>query len=254
MTMSLFSRWNRWNIALSDAIEERLPEPFTRSLLHRHELVVAEAMNTRPGLAVLDVGGGSAAPFASHRRPELGTWLIGTDILEEQMRHNRAVDARIVSDACRGLPLRGDSVDLVVTRSVMEHLPDNLQFLTECRRVLKRGGRAFCVMPSRRAPFAWINRLLPERLKQRLLYAFYPEWRDACGFRAHYDRCTWPEMVTAFESAGFRVERVELRYYQSIYFKFFVPLYVLSLIYDLTIWAMAARRLCCQMFIVAERL
>ena len=109
-------------------------------------------------------------------------------------------------------------------------------------------------MPSRRAPFAWLNRLLPENLKRRMLFAFFPQWQDACGFRAHYDRCAWPEMAEAFEAAGFRIRRVEFRYYQSIYFKFLVPLFLLSLLYDLLVWALSMRPLCCQMLIVAERL
>jgi len=58
---------------------------FTRSLLYLHELVVAEAMNARPGLHVLDVGGGNSTPFALHRIPTLGTWLVGSDILAQQL-------------------------------------------------------------------------------------------------------------------------------------------------------------------------
>jgi hypothetical protein len=98
-----------------------------------------------------------------------------------------------------------------------------------------------------------LNRVLPERLKQKLLFAFFPEWQHACGFRAHYDRCAWPQMGETFEAAGFRIERVELRYYQSVYFKMFAPLYALSLIYDLLLWRFSARAFCCQMLIVARR-
>src|SRR5205814_7421773 len=104
-------------------------------------------------------------------------------------RDNCAVDARVVSDACGRLPFKDASMDLVVTRSVMEHLPDNARFLADCHRLLKRGGLAICVMPSRRAPFAWLNRLLPENLKRRMLFAVFPQWQDACGFPAYYDRC-----------------------------------------------------------------
>ena len=250
---SLLARWHRWNIACCNAIEDRLPVSFTRSLLYLHELTVAEAIKARPGLHVLDVGGGSNTAFASHRIPGSGTWLVGTDILEQQMRDNRAIDARVVADACGGLPFKDESMDLVATRSVMEHLPDNARFLSDCHRVLRRGGVAICVMPSRRAPFAWLNRLLPEGLKRQMLFAFFPQWREACGFRAHYDRCAWPEMPRAFEAARFRIRRIEFRYYQSIYFKFLVPLFLLSLLYDLLLWGLSARRLCCQMLIVAER-
>jgi len=251
--MALFSRWIRWNVTLCDAIEERLPVAFTRSLLHLHELTVADAINARSGVRLLDVGGGHFSPFASRRIPERRAFLIGADIWEEGIRGNKAVDARVVADACRGLPFRDGSMDVVSTRSVMEHLPDNARFLAECYRILTRGGVAICVMPSRRSPFAWFNRLLPEKTKRKLLFSLFPEWRDTCGFRAYYDRCAWPEMRQAFEAAGFAVERFELRYYQSIYCKFFVPLFLVSLVYDFVLWSLSARRLCSQIFIVARR-
>jgi SAM-dependent methyltransferase len=251
--MSLLSWWNRWNSRFCDWVEERLPASFTRSLLYLHERTVSEAMNARSGLHILDVGGGAKAPFASHRIPSLATWIIGTDILEDQMRENGVVDARVVADACRGLPFHDESLDMVITRSVMEHLPDNQRFLNECRRVLRRGGLAFCVMPSRRAPFALLNRVMPEKLKRALLFTFFPQWRDDCGFPALYDRCAWPDMPNAFKAAGFTIERIELRYYQSVYFKFLVPLFLLSVFYDFVLWGLSARRLCSQMFIVARR-
>lgn len=64
--MGLLSRWNRWNFGLCNAIEDRLPESFARSLLHHHELLVAEAMNERPGLRIL---GGGGSPSAWCNRP-----------------------------------------------------------------------------------------------------------------------------------------------------------------------------------------
>lgn len=60
-------------------------------------------------------------------------------------------------------------------------------------------------------------------------------------------------MGEMFAASGFRVERVEFRYYQSIYFKMFAPLYALSRIYDLLLWRLSARPFCCQMLIVARR-
>jgi ubiquinone/menaquinone biosynthesis C-methylase UbiE len=251
---TLFSRFIQFNKQICDAIEARLPVPFTRSLLYLHELVVAEQIKARSDAAVLDVGGGKKTPFAAHRAAEARSWLIGADILERNLRENSGLDSRVVADACAGLPFKDDSIDIVAARSVLEHLPDNAEFLRECGRILKRGGLAICVMPSRRAPFALLNRVLPDAMKRKLLFAFFPEWEDDCGFRAYYDRCSWPAMGRAFEAAGFRLERVEYRYYQSIYFKMFAPLFALSLLYDLLIWRLSARPLCCQMLIVARRM
>ncbi len=242
-----------WNQAAANWIERRLPRRFNRSLLHLHEITVARLINESTGMVVLDVGGGHMSPFAEHRRTERGTYLIGSDILFDQVHSNPQVDAGVVCDACAGLPFRDGSIDLIVTRSVLEHLPDNAAFVAECHRVLKPGGRAAHVFPGRRAPFALLNRVLPNALVKWLILTFFPGWSDECGFRAFYDSCAYPEMLRLHKRAGLEVEAVELRYYQSIYFKPLLPVYLISLAYDLVLWLLDVKPLSSQLFIVAHR-
>jgi ubiquinone/menaquinone biosynthesis C-methylase UbiE len=45
------------------------------------------------------------------------------------------------------LPLGHGEVDLVWCSEVLEHVPDTVAFLTEARRVLKRGGRLLVTVP-----------------------------------------------------------------------------------------------------------
>jgi hypothetical protein len=85
------------------------------------------------------------------------------------------------------------------------------------------------------------------------MFYCFPQWADECGFRAYYSACAHPEMVRLFERSGFSMEDVQLRYYQSIYFKPFLPLYLLSLAYDLLLWNTNCRRLCSQILLIARR-
>ena len=124
------------NIAACDRIERCLPRRFTRSLLYLHELTVARHMNAAPGRHVIDIGGGHLCPFAGHRRPGLGTRITALDILPDQLRRNLAADLRVAADATRTLPLADGCADLVVTRSVLEHLPDPARTFGEAARVL----------------------------------------------------------------------------------------------------------------------
>jgi SAM-dependent methyltransferase len=242
-----------WNVSLSDALERRLPTEFTRSLLYLHELSAAELMNARAGQTVVDVGGGYLCPFAQRRRPELGTRIVALDIDEEQLKANRTADLRAVADAARALPLADRSVDLVVTRSVMEHLPDTKRFLDESFRALKPGACAIHVFPCRNAPFSLLNRLLPNAVSKWLLAALFPQWKGEVGFPAFYMNCTYREMLLRLGEAGYAIERLELRYYQAIYYKFYFPAYLLMLLYDYALWRFDARRLACQILVVARR-
>jgi SAM-dependent methyltransferase len=241
------------NKALCTWIEERLPTAFTRSLLYRHELAVAETMNRRPGVVVVDIGGGRSAPFARHRRDPQAALIVGIDILPAQLAENRSIDLRIAADASRSLPLRDASVDVIATRSVLEHLSASGTIFAEIHRVLRPGGFCLHVFPTGYAPFALINRLLPNTLSRRLLHGLFPEWASECGFPAYYSDCHFPEIVRRHAAAGFSIARIEFRYYQSIYFKFFVPFYLISLLYDLALYALDVRRLACQILIVGRK-
>ena len=140
-----------------------------------------------------------------------------------------------------------------MTSSVIEHLSAVEPFAAEAYRVLKPGGAVLNVFPCRYSPFSLINRMLPERLARALLYYFFPQWRDACGFKAYYDRCWYAAMRRTFEANGFTITEMTCRYYQSIYYKFFVPLYLLMLTYDAVIATLKIRNLCCQILLIAEK-
>jgi SAM-dependent methyltransferase len=248
----MLNRFIAWNMAAADFIEDRLPRSFTRSLLYLHELAAARLVGGDEGLKVLDMGGGHMTPFAKHRHSR-SIFLVGADILWDQVRNNREIDAGLVCDACEALPFRDASFDLVATRSVLEHLHDNATFVAECSRILKTGGRAIHVFPTRRTPFAMLNRIIPNSVVRWAMHTFFPQWADECGFRAYYDVCGYPEMTRLHLKNGFTVEELHLRYYQSIYFKPFLPIYLVSLAYDLVLWAIDVRWLSCQMVLVARR-
>jgi SAM-dependent methyltransferase len=251
--MTVLRAFVDWNKSICNWIEERLPTRFTRSLLYRHELAVAEAMNRRPGCIVVDIGGGRGAPFARHRRRGQDATIVGIDILADHLAANRSIDHAVVADASRALPLKDASVDVVATRSVLEHLAGSGELFAEIHRALRPGGVCLHVFPTGYAPFSLINRLLPNALARRLLHTLFPEWAEDCGFRAYYSVCHFPAIAQHHSQVGFAISRLEFRYYQSIYFKFFVPLFLVSLLYDLALYALDARRLACQILIVGRK-
>jgi hypothetical protein len=95
--------------------------------------------------------------------------------------------------------------------------------------------------------------VLPNAVVHSLIHYFFPNWSDECGFRAHCDSCGYPEMPRLYERSGFIVEDIQLRYHQSIYFKPFLPIYLVSLAYDLILWALDFRWLSSQLLVVARR-
>jgi len=242
-----------WNIRISDWIESRLPHSFNFSLLERHRRRVVELCNRRPDQTLLDVGGGRACTYVRYFSPDRTVTIVALDIDEDELQANEHTNLLAVADATIALPIRSEAIDIVITSSVLEHLKAVQPFLAETYRVLRPGGFMVNVFPCRYAPFSILNRVIPEKLARSLLYYFYPQWKETCGFKAYYDKCYYSAMTKAMTDAGFVVSDVTIRYYQSIYYKFFVPFYLVMLCYDALISMVGIKNLCCQIMLVAEK-
>ncbi len=242
----------RVNRDLCNRIERRLPHTKTILSIVYEELVAAK-MNAAPGLTVVDVGGGQFCPFAGYRDPAMKPRIVAVDVSAEELRENRGADETRVADIMTRLPFEDDEVDLVVSRSTLEHLRDVDAFVGEAHRILKPGGWTIHLLPCRNAPFAVLNRALPPKVSRQLLHSLRPESRGIGGFPAVYDRCSPSALCAAFTRHGFTVESMRYGWYQSRYFSFFVPMYLGSVGYELAVRGLGASNLCAHMLLVARR-
>lgn len=96
------------------------------------------------------VGGRSVAWLESYGLAELhgiDVSQVYIDAANEFAAH-RQVNAAFVVARGEGLPFEDESFDAVLSFDVFEHVQDVAATLSECRRVLKTGGRLFVVFPS----------------------------------------------------------------------------------------------------------
>jgi len=104
-------------------------------------------------------------------------------------------------------------------------------------------------------PFALVNRALPNRLSRRLVGYLHPEWleEDNYGFLAFYNRCYFSAIKDLLDRNGLTNTSFNLLYYQSIYFNFFYPLFVLMLAYDLIASILGIRNLASGIIVTTKR-
>ena len=219
-----------------------------------YEQTVARYLNSLTGAAIVaDVGGGKRCHFARYRKPDSTVRIVAVDVSEEEFSENRDVDETRVADVWRRMPFSPGEVDMVVSRSTLEHLPDVESFVGNAADSLRPGGYFIHVLPSRFAPYAIINRLLPNSVSKVLLRAIFPGSEGVLGFPAYYDRTYASSMRALLERHGFDVIDLRVDYYQSEYFEFLVPLYLASALYELVISALGAEDLAATIFVVARK-
>jgi SAM-dependent methyltransferase len=115
----------------------------------RHEVVYRRLTQRCVDRDVLEAGCGEG--YGADLIAEHANRVIGLDYDEQTVAHVRARYPRI--DMRHGnlaeLPLAAGAVDVVVNFQVIEHLWDQGQFVTECRRVLRPGGVLLMSTPNR---------------------------------------------------------------------------------------------------------
>jgi ubiquinone/menaquinone biosynthesis C-methylase UbiE len=100
-----------------------LPARFKRHIQTLYKYKVAELVNRRPRQIVLDIGGGKECPFLHYLDAGPEHLIIALDLSEEELHRNHQLKHKVVADAdANRFPVRDVSADLVVSRSVVEHI------------------------------------------------------------------------------------------------------------------------------------
>jgi ubiquinone/menaquinone biosynthesis C-methylase UbiE len=92
--------------------------------------------------------------------------VIGVDINEKFLKSNKCVDEKIVSDLENIPQVESNSVDLIISSWVFEHLKDPAKVFSEFSRVLKEGGKLVFLTPNSLNYIVTLNRIIPGSLRK----------------------------------------------------------------------------------------
>jgi 2-polyprenyl-6-hydroxyphenyl methylase/3-demethylubiquinone-9 3-methyltransferase len=185
----------------------------------------------RPGLTVVDVGGGKHPAICTERKAALRLTVIGFDVSKAELdaAPSGSYDSRICSDVTK---FTGDgSADLVICSALLEHVADVASALRAVASMLRPDGTALLFIPNRNSLAARLNLWIPQNFKQHLLNALFPEMRTAVGFPAYYDRCT-PRQISSIALQNSLVPAEIRFYFSSGYFTVLVPAHIVWRLYQ----------------------
>ena len=154
--------------------------------------------------------------------------LIGVDIAPA-IAENPEIIFKIQGDAYH-LPLRDNSVDLVMSCYLWEHLELPENYLGEVARTLRPGGKFIMLTPNRRHYVPLFARITP-----LWFHKFISSWLR----RPHHDvhptfyRANTPGLLrTAAAKANLRVTELDLFEAKPGYLEWFWPLFMLGVAYE----------------------
>lgn len=152
----------------------------------RHE-VVYHFVTTLVGGPTLDAGCGEG--YGAAQLARCAERVVGLDYDPATIAHAARTyrDAFFIRANLVALPIAAETIDTVTSLQVIEHLWNANQFLAECRRVLRPGGRLLLSTP---------NRLTFSPHEQQPTNLF------------HSHEFTAAELMSAVRAAGFTVESV----------------------------------------------
>jgi ubiquinone/menaquinone biosynthesis C-methylase UbiE len=156
----------------------------------------------QPGSLVLDAGCGRTSDAGAFLG-KTGARVVGVDLVDRGDRRIAFAKSNLEQ-----LPVRSASIDLVVSRSVMEHLQDPLSVWKEVRRVLKPEGQFVFLTPNLFDYVSLIAKLVPNHLHPAIIrFAEGREEQDV--FPTVYRSNTVRAIRRLGEAAGFEQPSVQ---------------------------------------------
>lgn len=239
----------------SKATERRLHLPSEQTVWRSFATAAGAAIAALPdGALVVDLGGGRHFLYADEIDPPGRLKVVAVDISPEELALNKDVDATYVGDVAKHIPLPDASVDLILSRALLEHVDGVPAAIREMYRVLRPGGTALHLVPCGNSLFGLGARLLPFGPLLRLTLKLAPGYRDlAFGFKVHYDHCYPNALDREFRGAGFSDVQLDVSWACESFFIGVYPIYLLHAAYEQVVRRLRIRSLAAYTIVKAIR-
>lgn len=199
----------------------------------------------KPGMVVLDLGAGRGA-LDELNFSGTGATIWGADI-DPVVETNPNLDRAFVTstDALVGIP--DESVDLVLSCSVLEHVEKPLALLHELQRVIRPGGSFLAKTPNKHHYMPLAASLTPT-----WFHKLYNKWRgrgEVDTFPTLYRLNTRSRVKTLVARTALAVERIWTTEGRPEYLRLTPITYVLGWLYERTVNRLPLSEFRCVLFI-----
>ena len=159
--------------------------------------------NLQPELKVLDAGCGDGQWGDISQLIHSHPFVVGIDEDEESLNKNTTIK-RLVKGDLHKLPFNPSEFDLILCRSVFEHLSDPKKVIAEFKRVLSDHGRVIISTQNRYNPIMFLSSILPAWLRKLLKLFIIRQGCDEGTYKTFYRCNTKSKFHQIFNGNGFK--------------------------------------------------
>lgn len=209
-----------WNRRICHGLVARHPR-FFGSESYKEELDrrISETIRNENPRYVLEVGGIDRPLLAKSG----GYIYHGLDI-EEKTGCCSIYDDFIVQSI--ETPVADRAYDLIVSITVLEHIPDNENAVANIHSALKPGGMTHHYIPAKWHPYSIALRLVGPTWQRRLIRILRSSAVEVTGYPAFFHYCSVMQMKRLFHECGFVDIDVRPYWRANDYFAFFIPAFI----------------------------
>jgi ubiquinone/menaquinone biosynthesis C-methylase UbiE len=181
-----------------------------------------------PGDRVLDAGCGRHLQFSKELADR--AQVVGIDIEPRLATDNLGSPFGVTGDVSQ-LPFPSDCFDVVISRSVIEHLQNPLKAFQEFYRVLRPGGKVILLTPNKYDYVSLIAAITPYRLHRTLISKIFRVSEDDV-FPTLYRANTVSTLRKKLNAAGLIEEDLTTINHYPAYLMFSAVLFRLGVVYE----------------------
>lgn len=208
---------------------ERLRDKYYRDEDHPYRIFerrVSEVL--RPEQVLLDAGCGRSAPVLQHFRGKVRE-LIGIDLVPFECSPPGGMT--LLNRDLTRTGLLGESIDTIMSRSVMEHISDPVATYSEMNRILRPCGHFVFLTANLWDYSSIISKLVPNRLHPKIV-AIAEGRQEGDVFPVQYKTNTRSAIVRLARATGFEIVSLEYLSQYPNYFLFNGLLFLFAMGYE----------------------
>ncbi|MFK7941505.1 MAG: trans-aconitate 2-methyltransferase [Paracoccaceae bacterium] len=175
---------------------------------------------------------------------------VGLDI-DERLSCYEKYDEFLVQSIEEPIPL--ENVDLIVSITLLEHVPDNSRSFQSMYDALSDKGIMHHYIPSGYHPYSLALKLVGPKLQRMLIRKLRPEAEEITGYPTFFSHCSPGQIDRLLGQIGYQWVEIKPYYRATEYFSFFVPLYVLIAAFEKAAETFGWRMFCCGMLVTAQK-